>query len=135
MVALVLAVIAYCRAFFIGRHRLSLEVAALRQQLVVLNRKQPRPQLCDLDRAFWAALRHLWPGWVNALIIVKPDTVVSWHRTAFRLLWRWRSRSKRTGRPSVSVEIQRLIQRMKSENPSWGAIEVSEPTVSRFCNG
>ena len=143
MIALVLAVIAYCRAFFIGRHRLGLEVATLRRQLVVFKRKQPRPHLCDLDRAFWVALRRLWPGWANALIIVKPDTVVSWHRAAFRLFWRWRSQPKRLGRPSVSVEIQRLIQRMKSENPSWGAprihgellqlgFEVSEPTVSRY---
>jgi len=143
MIALVLAVIAYCRTFFIGRHRLGLEVAALRQQLVVFQRKQPRPHLCDLDRTFWVALRRLWPGWANALIIVKPDTVVSWHRAAFRLFWRWRSRPKRLGRPSVSVEIQQLIRRMKSENPSWGAprihgellqlgFEVSEPTVSRY---
>lgn len=143
MIALVLVVIAYCRAFFIGRHRLGLEVAALRQQLVVFKRKQPRPHLCDLDRTFWVALRRLWPGWANALIIVKPDTVVTWHRAAFRLFWRWRSRPKRLGRPSVSVEIQQLIRRMKSENPSWGAprihgelrqlgFEVSEPTVSRY---
>ncbi len=141
--ALVLAVIAYCRAFFIGRHRLGLEVAALRQQLVVFKRKQPRPHLCDLDRVFWVALRRLWPGWANALIIVKPDTVVSWHRAAFRLFWRWRSRPKRPGRPSVCVEIQQLIRRMKSENSSWGAprihgellqlgFEVSEPTVSGY---
>lgn len=68
MIALVLAVIAYCRAFFIGRHRLGLEVAAPRQQLAVFKRKQPRPHLCDLDRAFWVALRRLWPGCANALI-------------------------------------------------------------------
>ena len=59
MIALVFAVIAYCRAFFIGRHRLGMEVAALRQQLVVFKRKQPRPRLCSCDRAFWVALRHL----------------------------------------------------------------------------
>ena len=121
MIALVLAVITYCRAFFVGRHRLGLEVAALRQQLAVFQRKQPRPHLFALDRAFWVALRRLWPGWANALIIVKPDTVVSWHRAGFRLFWRWRSRPKRPGRPSVSLEIQRLLRRMKSENPSWGA--------------
>ena len=143
MIALVLAVIAYCRAFFIGRHRLGLELAALRQQLVVFKRKQPRPHLCNLDRAFWVAVRRLWPGWANALIIVKPDTVLSWHRAAFRRFWRWRSRAKRLGRPSVSVEIQQLIRRMKSENPSWGAprihgellqlgFELSETTVSRY---
>ena len=56
MIALVFAVIAYCRAFFIGRHRLGMEVAALRHQLVVCKRKQPRPRLCSCDRAFWVAL-------------------------------------------------------------------------------
>ena len=121
MTAVILAVLAYGRAFFIGRHRLGLEVAALRQQLVVFKRKQPRPRLCHADRAFWVALRRLWPAWTNALIIVKPDTVVSWHRAGFRLFWRLRSRPKRIGRPSVSMEVQQLIRRMKSENPSWGA--------------
>ena len=144
--ALVLAVIAYFRAFFICLHRLGLEVAALRQQLVVFKRKQPRPRLCDLDRAFWVALRRWWPGWANTLIIVKPDTVVSWHRAGFRLFWRLRSRPKRTGRPTVSRELQQLIRRMKSDNPSWGAprihgellqlgFELSEPTCRAICTG
>ena len=143
MIALVFAVIAYCRAFLIGRHRLGMEVGALRQQLVVFKRKQPRPRLCGCDRAFWVALRRLWPGWVNALIIVKPDTVVSWHRAGFRLFWRLRSRPRRLGRPNISPEVRQLIRRMKSENPSWGAprihgellqlgFDVSEPTVSRY---
>ena len=74
MVALVFAVLSYCRAFFLSRHCLGLEVAALRQQLVVFKRKQPRPRLLAVDRAFWVALRRLWPGWASALIIVKPDT-------------------------------------------------------------
>jgi hypothetical protein len=143
MIALVFAVIAYCRAFFIGRHRLGMEVAALRHQLVVFKRKQPRPRLCVCDRAFWVALRRLWPGWVNALVIVKPDTVVSWHRAGLRLFCRLRSRPRRLGRPNVSPEIRQLIRRMKSDNPSWGAprihgellqlgFDVSEPTVSRY---
>jgi hypothetical protein len=80
MIVLVLAVITYFRAFFVGRHRLGLEIAALRQQLVVFKRKRPRPHLCDLDRAFWVALRRWWPGWANALIIVKPDTVARFAR-------------------------------------------------------
>ena len=109
MIALVFAVIAYCRAFFIGRHRLGMEVAALRHQLVVFKRKQPRPRLCGCDRAFWVALRRLWPGWVNALIIVKPDTVVSWHRAGFRLFWRLRSRPRRLGWPKISPEVRQLI--------------------------
>src|SRR4051794_22956850 len=146
MIALVLAGIAYCRAFFIGRHRLGMEVAALRHQLVVFKRKQPRPRLCICDRAFWAVLRRSWPGWVNALIIVKPETVVSWHRAGFRLLWRLRSRPRRLGQPKVRPEVRQLIRRMKSDNPSWGAprihgellqlgFEISEPTVSRYLRG
>ena len=109
MIALVFAVIAYCRAFLIGRHRLGMEVAALRHQVVVFKRKQPRPRVCSCDRAFWVALRRLWPGWVNALIIVKPDTVMSWHRAGFRLFWRLRSRPRRLGRPKVSPEVRQLI--------------------------
>ncbi len=93
MIALILAVLAYSRAFFISRHRLGLEVAALRQQLAVFKRKRPRPRLCDLDRAFWVALRRLWPAWANALILVKPDTVVSWQE--LRIATRFPSESAR----------------------------------------
>lgn len=146
MIALFISLLAYVRTFFIGRHTLGLEMAALRQQLVVFKRKQPRPQVRDLDRLFWVALRRLWPRWANALIIVKPETVVSWHRTGFRLCWRLRSRAERRGRPKMSAEIRDLIRRMKSENPSWGAprihgellrlgYQISEPTVSRYLQG
>ena len=135
--------IVYARAFFVLRHKLALEAAALRQQLAVWKRKQPRPKLHGLDRLFWITLRQLWSGWAEALIIVKPETVVSWHRAGFRLFWRWRSRSRRVGRPKVSEEIRQLIRRMKADNPTWGAprihgellqlgFEISEPTVSRY---
>ena len=144
MTALVLAAFTYLRAFFVGRHRLGLEVAALRQQLVVLKRKQPGLDLRDLDRAFWIALRRLWTGWANALVIVKPETVVSWHRAGFRLFWRLRSRP--LGRPKISAELRLLIRRMKTDNPDWGAprihgelqqlgFDISEPTVSRYLRG
>jgi putative transposase len=77
------------------------------------------------------------------LIIVQPDSVVSWHRAGFRLFWRWRSRPRRAGRPKVAEEIRQLIRRMRTENPTWGAprihgelllpgFEISEPTVSRY---
>ena len=97
MIALVLAVNTYLRAFFISRHRLGLEAAALRQQLAVFKRKQSRARLPSFDRFFWSALRRSWTGWASALIIVKADTVISWHRAGFRLFWRLRSR--RLGRP------------------------------------
>ncbi len=141
MAILALVVIAYIRAFFLARHKLALEAVALRQQLAVFKRKQPRPQVRRIDRLFWIVLRRLWPGWIEALIIVKSETVVSWHRAGFRLFWRWRSRFHQPGRPQVSAEIRRLIRRMKVDNPSWGAsrihgellqlgFEISEPTVS-----
>jgi putative transposase len=143
MVTLALAVIAYARAFFLARNKLALEAAALRQQLAVFKRKEPRPKLRRLDRLFWIVLRRLWPGWIEALIIVKPETVVSWHRAGFRLFWRLRSKFRQPGRPQVSAEIRQLIRRMKVDNPSWGAprihgellqlgFEISEPTVSRY---
>src|SRR5215471_3067023 len=76
-----------------------MEVAALRHQLVVFKRKQPRSRLRGCDRAFWVALRRLWPGWVNALVIVKPDTVVSWHRAGFSAILATAIRSS-TPRPA-----------------------------------
>jgi hypothetical protein len=81
-------VLAYLRAFLLPRHDLGLEAVALRQQLAVFKRKQARPKLRNLDRIFWVVLRRLWLGWTDALIIVRPETVVSWHRAGFRLFWR-----------------------------------------------
>ena len=114
MVTLALAVIAYLRSFFVPRHKLALEAAALRQQLAVLQRKQTRPKLHRLDRLFWIALRRLWSGWTEALIIVKPETVVSWHRAGFRLFWRLRSKFRQPRRPKVSFR-QSLLRIEHSE--------------------
>src|SRR6516225_4982866 len=143
MVTFACAVMAYLRSLFLPRHKLALEAVALRQQLAVFKRKQPRPKLDRLDRLFWIVLRRLWEGWFEALIIVKPETVVSWHRAGFRRFWRWRSQRRRPGRPQVNAQIRQLIRRMKAENPTWGAprihgellqlgFEISEPTVSRY---
>ena len=129
--------------FLIARHRLALEAVALRQQLAVYKRKQPRPKLNGFDRLFWVIVRQIWTSWSEALILVKPETVVSWHRAGYRLFWKWRSRRRRQGRPKVTEEIRALIRRMKRENPTWGAprihgellalgFEISEPTVSRY---
>jgi putative transposase len=107
MVTLASAVVAYLRTLFVPRHKLALEAAALRQQLSVFKRKQPRPKLDPLDRLFWIVLRRLWDGWSEALIVVRPETVVSWHRAGFRRFWRWRtcralaSRMRRTARDSA----------------------------------
>jgi putative transposase len=137
------AMLAYVRAFLIARHRLALEAVALRQQLAVYKRRQPRPKLNRFDRLFWVVIRQIWTNWSEALILVKPETVVSWHRAGYRLFWKWRCRRRRQGRPKVTEEIRGLIRRMKRENPTWGAprihgellalgFEISEPTVSRY---
>ena len=122
---------------------LALENLALRQQLTVLKRQYPRPRLRRVDRIFWVWLSTVWSHWRQALMIVRPETVVSWHRKGFRLYWTWISRRKRRGRPEVSTEIRALIRRMAQANPFWGAprihgellklgLEVSERTVSRL---
>ena len=112
----VLSLLSAARVFFRSRADTALEVLALRQQIAVLKRKRPRPPLNCLDRFFWTALRRLWSRWSDVLVIVKPDTVVGWHRVGFRLFWRWRSRSK-CGRPKITAEIRDLIQRLADENP------------------
>jgi putative transposase len=81
------AFLAAIRIFFRARLDISLEVLALRQQIVVLKRKRPRPSLNWLDRFFWTTPRQIWPRWSDVLVIVKPETVVGWHRAAFRLYW------------------------------------------------
>jgi hypothetical protein len=139
------ALVASFAVFFRSRLDLSLEVLALRQQLVVLKRKRRRPVLSRLDRLFWIMLRSVWPRWSDVLAIVKPATVIAWHRRGFRLYWRWRSR-RRSGRPRVSEEVRNLIRKMKLENANWGApkihgelvklgFAVSERTVARYLRG
>jgi transposase InsO family protein len=130
-------------AFFRCRYNLGLEILALHQQLGILKRKSSRPRLRTQDRIFWILLRRLWPGWSHVLVIVKPETVVAWHRVGFRLFWRLRSRPKRLGRPKVDAELRTLIRRMVNENLCWGAprihgellklgFDISERTVSRY---
>ena len=138
----VLALLAAVRVFFRSRHDTALEILALRQQIAVLQRKRPRPRLNPWDRCFWAALRQVWPRWAEVLVVVKPETVVGWHRAGFRLFWKWRSRS-RGGRPETTAEIRALIRRLAQENPTWGApkihgeilklgFSISERTVARY---
>src|SRR5215469_5413084 len=94
-----------------GRVRdIALENLALRQQVAVFKRRCPRPRLQEADRWFWLCLSRTWKGWRQALIIVKPETVISWHRRGFRLFWTWISRKKRSGRPQASPEIRALIR-------------------------
>jgi putative transposase len=124
-------------------HRvLVLENLALRHQVSLLMRRDARPRPRPLDRLLWIMLRRLWSGWRTALVVVKPGTVVRWHREYVRRYWSWRSR-RPPGRPRLNPEVVTLIRRMASANPLWGAprihgellklgIDVSERTVSRY---
>jgi hypothetical protein len=127
-----------------SRRNLLLENLALRQQLAVLARRHPQPRFSVPDRFFWTALRRLWAGWREALMLIQPDTVVRWHRTSFKLYWNWLVRGHvRVGRKPTSRELRELIFRMVSENPTWGAprihgelkmlgFDISERTVLRW---
>ncbi len=106
------------------RRDLVLENLALRHQLAVYARSQRRPPLRDTDRRFWSALARGWVGWRDPLIVVQPDTVVRWHRTAWRRYWTWKSRHRQPGRPRIWAEVQTFIRRMAQENPRWGAIRI-----------
>jgi len=110
MATVVPAILAYLRAYVISRHTLALEVVALRQQLAVYKRKHPRPKLRSSDRLFWLVLRSMSNHWSEALIVVKPETVIAWHRAGYRLFWRWRSRPLKAGRPKVAKEVRDLIR-------------------------
>ena len=142
MLEFIFALLAAVRVFFRSRQDAAIEILALRQQVAVLKRKRPRPKLNSFDRLFWTTLRRMWPRWAGVLIIVKPETVVGWHRAGFRLYWRWRSRP-RVGRPKINGEIRVLIRRLAEENPDWGAprihgelqklgFVVSERSVARY---
>src|SRR6516165_6358132 len=104
-----------------SRASLQAEILTLRHQLNVLRRKSPqRPTFSSIDRLVFAGLYRLAPGVLDALKIVKPETVIRWHRAGFRAYWRWKSRP-RGGRPPISADICRLIREMSVANPLWGA--------------
>src|SRR5439155_16953577 len=112
-----------------SRYNPGLEILALRQQLGVLKRKYPRARLRIQDRIFWTLLRRLWPAWGHVMVIVKPETVVAWHRAGFRLFWRRRSRPGSLGRPQIDSEVPALIRRMVKENP-WALREFAASSSS-----
>src|SRR5215472_7670633 len=116
MTWLLLAFLSWFGAFFRSRHDLGLELVALRQQVGVLKRKNPRPQLSPWDRLFRVGLRRGWSKWASVLVVVKPETVVGWHRAGFREYWHFLSR-RRLGRPKITPELCDLIRSMAAENP------------------
>src|SRR5674476_1114227 len=122
MIALLCFVMAVLAAPFKSKSRLEAENAALRHQLIVLRRKVPgRVRLTNNDRWFFIQLYRWFPSILKALTIIRPETLVRWHRAGFRCYWRWKSRS-RGGRPQIDTDPRALIRRMSIENPLWGAL-------------
>ena len=107
-----------------SKHDLMLENLALRQQLAVLTRQRARTRTKPADRLFWSWLSWYWPGRRSTLVIVQPETVIRWHRTAWRGCWTWKSRARQPGRPRISKELQGLIARIATENPRRGAVRI-----------
>jgi hypothetical protein len=115
------ALIASLTASFRSRAVPQLEILALPHQIGVLQCSVKRPKLTPADRLLWAWLWAAWSNWRSVLVIVKPETVVAWHRKAFRLVWTWKVRNDQPGRPAVSQEIRQLIRKMSRDNPLWRA--------------
>ena len=142
MITILSALVSVLSFRFRSRASLELELVALRHQLIVLRRQRPRRlRFHSVDRLLWVCLYRVWPRVLDALVLVKPTTVVKWHRQGFRIYWRWRSHCP--GRPRTSDEIRALIRQMSRANPLWGAprihgellklgIEVSQATVGRY---
>jgi transposase InsO family protein len=121
MLEYLLLFVGLVRAALHRRSDLVAENLILRQQLAVLTRPtRKRPRLCFRDRLFWVVVRALRRDWRRHLVVVRPETVIGWHRQSWRLFWRWKSRP-RGGRPRLDAEVRELIARMARENPAWGS--------------
>jgi transposase InsO family protein len=128
---------------FKSKLRLEAENAVLRHQLIVLRRRlQGRVRLTNHDRWFFIQLYRWFPAILKVLTIIRPETLVRWHRAGFLRYWRWKSR-RRGGRPQIETELRALIRRMSVENPLWGAprihgellklgFEVAQSSVAKY---
>src|SRR5258708_6662160 len=144
MKALLSSFLYMLRSCFRTRASMQIEILALRHQLGVLQRRTTkRASLRTADRLLWMMLSRLWGQWRTALVIVKPETVIAWHRKGFRWYWSWKSRAGKSGRPCVRREIRELVRQMSTANPLWGAprihgellklgIQISQATVAQY---
>ena len=143
MVEFLIKLLLVARSKLKSRARLEAENMVLRQQVIVLSRKtQLRVRLRNIDRLILVWLYRLFPSILNAITVVKPETVIRWHRRGLRAYWHWKS-SRVGGRPKIDREIRDLIRRMSKDNPLWGAprihgellmlgIKVAQSTVARY---
>jgi len=128
---------------FKSKSRLEAENAALRRQLIVLQRKvRGRVHFTNSDRLFFIQLYGWFPSVLKVITIMRPETIVRWHRAGFRRYWRWKSRSL-GGRPQIEADLRALIRRMSIDNPLWGAprihgellklgFEVAQTSVAKY---
>ena len=142
MFAFLLKLLLIARSRLRSRASLEAENPVLRQQVIVLSRNSPsRVWLRNIDRLIFVWLYRCFPAILNAITVVKPETVTRWHRRGFRVYWRWKSR-RCGGHPRIDREIRDLIRWMSEETPLWGAprihgellmlgIEVAQSTVAR----
>jgi len=143
MIGLLCFVLAVLASPFKSKLRLEAENAVLRHQLIVLGRRLPgRVRLTNNDRWFFIQLYRWCPLILEVLTIIRPETLVRWHRAGFRCYWRWKSRPL-GGRPQIETELRVLIRRMSVENPLWGAprihgellklgFEVAQSSVAKY---
>src|SRR6202048_2081337 len=138
MIGLLCFVLAVLASPFKSKLRLEAEEAVLRHQLIVLRRRLPgRVRLTNHDRWFFIQLYRWFPSILKVLTIIRPETLVRWHRAGFRCYWGWKSR-RRGGRPQIETELRVLIRRMSMENPLWGAprihggFEVAQSSVAKY---
>ena len=143
MLSVVTLLLGWLASLVRSRRRLQVEVLVLRHQLNILRRQVPgRTRLSNLDRLLFVWLYRLWPDVVDAVTIIRPETLIRWHRLGFKANWRWKSRP-RGGRPPIPVEFRELIREMSRANWLWGAprihgellklgIEVAQSTVAKY---
>src|ERR1700716_2290977 len=143
MIALFCLFLTLFASLFKSKSQLEAENAALRHQLILLKRRGGgRVQLTNGDRLFLVQLYRWFPSVLKAITIIRPETLVRWHRAGFRRHWRWKSRSL-GGRPKIAAELRALIRRMSAENPLWGAprihgellklgYEVAQSSVAKY---
>src|SRR5438128_492893 len=143
MIALFFLFLTLSGSPFKSKSRLGAENAALRHQLIVLQRRvRGRVQLTNGDRLFLVLLYRWFPSVLRAITIIRPETLVRWHRAGFRHYWRWKSRSF-GGRPQIDADLRALIRRMSVDNPLWGAprihgellklgFEVAQSSVAKY---
>ena len=143
MFALLRFFLALFSSLFKSKSRVEAENAALRRQLIVLQRKvRGRVHFTNSDRLFLIQLYRWFPSVLKVITIIRPETVVRWHRAGFRRYWRWKSRSL-GGRPQIAADLRALIRRMSVDNPLWGAprihgellklgFEVAQSSIAKY---